>query len=99
MLHLVIDFKHAIQDVIPFCKFVETIKPVLAQAGAGEYLGDDMAIDGGDAEAFFSCPDANVLFNILEPHLRGLSFMRQAKVTLVFGQLDSGADSRQVILD
>jgi hypothetical protein len=99
MEHLVVDFKHDIEDIIPFSEFVKNIKLVLAQAKVGEYLNDDMAIDGGDAEAFFSCPDARILFKFLEPHLRRLSFMHQAKVTLVFGPLDSGSETIQIVLD
>ncbi len=50
MEHLAIYFKHDIRDIIPYSKFIMKIRPALEQSGVGEYLGDDMAIDGGDAE-------------------------------------------------
>lgn len=99
MQHLIINFTHQIQDVIPFCQFIEGIRPVLSEAKIGHYVGDDMAIDGGDAEAIFSGADARSLLSFLEPHLRKLPFLRNAQVTLVFGALDSGAESCQLTLN
>jgi hypothetical protein len=96
--HLVLDFKHDIRDVIPYSNFIQEIRPVLSETRTGEYLGDDMAIDGGDAEAVFSSADARALFTLLEPRLKMLPFMRAARVTLVFGELDSGAESCQLTI-
>ena len=91
MEHLVIYFRHDIRDVIPYSKFIEATRGVLAENGLGEYLGDDMAIDGGDAEGVFAAPSATRLLKFLTDDLAKLQFMKGAKVTLVYGELGTGA--------
>ena len=92
MQHLVIEFQHRIEDVIPYCEFIKMLRPQLEKGGFGSYVGDDMAIDGGDAEATFVGGDARKLFNFVAPQLETLPFMSGAKITLVFGPLESGAE-------
>ena len=91
MEHLVIEFKHDIKDLIPYCKFIERIKNDLLTKNIEKYLGDDMAIDGGDAEAIFSCQNAKLFFEKIKSELVAQSFMSGAKVSLVFGELESNA--------
>lgn len=91
MEHVTICFTHGVRDIISYCEFIEKICPILAKSGVGKYLGDDMAIDGGDAEAIFSCQSSQTLFDIISGYLEPLPFMRGAKVTFVFGELDSDA--------
>lgn len=93
--HLVIYFEHGIRDIIPYSEFIAGIRPTLKDRGLGEYLGDDMAIDGGDAEGVFSCSSARGLFHFLKEPLSKLNFMTGAKVTLIFGELESGAPTHE----
>lgn len=98
MEHLVIYFYHNIGDIVPYCDFVRKIRPELEINGLGQYLGDDMAIDGGDAEAIFSCISAKELFEFLKEDIAKLQFMRGAKVTFVFGELDAEAKEESIYL-
>lgn len=98
MEHLIVYFKHSLRDVIPYSEFIVNIRSTLKERGLGEYLGDDMAIDGGDAEGIFSCVSARDLFKVLQGPLSRLRFMKGAKVTLVFGELESGAPSDEFFL-
>lgn len=91
MEHVTIYFRHGIRDVIPYSKFIQKVRPILEQGRIGVYLGDDMAIDGGDAEGVFSCASARTLFDIIRADLDELPFMRGAKVVFVFGEQDSDA--------
>lgn len=91
MQHVVLYFKHDIQDIIPYCEAVKRIRQVLSDTGTGEYVEDDMAIDGGDAEAVLRGSSADVLYETISPVLKELSFMQGASVTLVYGSLDSGS--------
>lgn len=92
MEHLIIYFKHGIRDVRPYMQFIEEQRGKLAVNELGEYLGDDMAIDGGDAEAVFAARDARLLFGFLKQDLAKLNFMKGARVTLIHGELGTGAD-------
>ncbi len=67
MQHVVLYFKHDIQDIIPYSNAVTQIRQLLADTGAGEYVEDDMAIDGGDAEAVLRGPNADTLYEAISP--------------------------------
>jgi hypothetical protein len=67
----------------------------LEKANLGEYLGDDMSIDGGDAEGTFAGPDARALYKFLHPEFAKLTFLRGGKVTLVFGPISSDSESEE----
>ena len=99
MEHIVIYFKHGIRDIIPYSEFIERVRPNLLKNGLGEYLGDDMAIDGGDAEGVFSCTNAAALFEHLRTDLCQLSFMKGAKITFVFGSIDTDAPQKEFMFD
>ena len=96
--HLVLYFRHDIRDIVPYCEFIEEIRPILEKAQLGEYLGDDMAIDGGDAEATFVGPDVNALYEFLLSRLAKLDFLHGAKVKLVFGPVDTDCESEERVL-
>jgi hypothetical protein len=98
MEHLVLLFRHNIRDVIPYCQFIERVKPQLNEKQLGEYIGDDMAIDGGDAEAVFASSNVRALYEFLAPQLRQLPFMREAQVKLIFGPLEGDAAQQDHVL-
>lgn len=98
MEHVVIYFMHGIRDIIPYSDFILKQRNVMAESGLGEYLGDDMAIDGGDAEGIFAGPSATKLFEFMKQDLYALPFMKGAKVTLVFGELDEGNPSEEFFI-
>lgn len=75
MQHLIFEFNHQIEDVIPFCEFIQTLKPKTQVHDIGSYLGDDMSIDGGDAEATFECRDAKMLLSLSYLCLSSFLFM------------------------
>lgn len=93
MQHLILHFTHAIGDIIPWCAFVEELRPQLARSGVGEFESDDMVIDGGDCEAVFRGLDAKALFTAFLPHF--LLQKPTTKVVLVVGEL-GGSSEQQV---
>jgi hypothetical protein len=98
MQHLIFAFEHRIEDIIPYSEFVQKLRPLLHANKLGSYVGDDMAIDGRDAEAVFAGDDVQALFAFVAPRLKQLPFMRDATATLVLGALDCGAETWTVLL-
>lgn len=98
MQHLILYFKHSIEDIIPWCAFIEKLRPQLAVSGAGEYESDDMAIDGSDCEAIFRGTEAKKLFAVLLPHFKSLPLLRKptTRIELVFGEIE-GFSERQTV--
>lgn len=96
MQHLILHFTHAIEDIIPWCNFIEELKPQLARSGVGQFDNDDMAIDGGDCEAVFRGLDARELLAVLHPHFRSLAFLQKptTRVELIFGELGSSSEQQ-----
>lgn len=101
MQRLILYFQHGIEDIIPWCAFIEELRPQLVQLGVGKFDSDDMAIDGGDCEAIFQGTDVEELFAVLLPHFRSLPFLRKAttRVELIFGEIDSDAERKTVGLE
>ena len=98
MEHLVIYFRHGIRDIIPYSEFISKYRNSMVECGIGEYLGDDMAIDGGDAEGVFAGPSSKELFAFIRQDLCALPFMKGAKVTLVFGELDENSHREEFFI-
>ncbi len=100
MQHVIIDFKHKIQDLIPWSEFIQRLRAELNTNGIGEFIGDDMAIDGGDCEAVFCGADADALWEYLWPQLLPLSFINAAttRINLVYGALESSARTKSFSL-
>lgn len=94
MQHLILHFTHTIEDIIPWCTFIEELQPHLAATGVGQFDSDDMAIDGGDCEDVFQGLDAKALFAVLLQPLRSLAFIQKptTRVVLIFGELDSASE-------
>lgn len=79
MQHVVLYFRHDIRDIIPFSDAVKRLRELLADTEIGEYVEDDMAIDGGDAEAVLCGADADLLYETILPVLKELPFMKGIK--------------------
>ena len=98
MEHFAIYFQHGIRGVIPYSEFIVRTRDAMAERGIGVYLGDDMAIDGSDAEGIFSGTSAEAIFEFIREDLSSLTFMKGAKVTLIFGELDAGSRREQFFI-
>ncbi|MBT2326937.1 hypothetical protein J7E62_32070 [Variovorax paradoxus] len=100
MQHLVVFFDHRLHDLVPWCEFIRELGPLLAESETGEFIGDDMAIDGGDCEAVFKGPDAKALLDFLLPRLQSLPFPNNpsTRIELVYGELESVAPRKSFAL-
>ena len=98
MQHLVLYFRHETQDIIPYSTAVKRIRQLLAETGVGEYVEDDMSIDGGDPEAIMQGPSADTIFATISPVLKELKLLRSAKITLAYGPLSAGAKEKTFLV-
>ena len=67
------------------------MEKAISEAKAGEYDGNEIAVDGSDGSLFMYGPDADRLLEVIEPIIRASSFMKGAQVRRRYGGVKSGA--------
>ena len=74
------------------------LEAAITAAKAGEYDGNEVAVDGSDGTLYMYGPDADRLFRVVEPILKATPYMNGAKVTLRFGPPADGVREREVTI-
>ena len=95
---VIINFKYGSTDLKPLFQLESSLEKAIAEAGAGQYDGNEVASDGSDGTLYMYGPDAEALFLVVSPVLSTASFMRGASVTLRFGPPQQGTPQRVVQL-
>jgi hypothetical protein len=78
-------FEYGSTDLSALFSVEEALERVIADAGVGEFDGNEIATDGSDGTLFMYGPDADALFAAIRPTLEGVSFMNGARVVLRYG--------------
>lgn len=95
---LIVSFNRPGIDLEALHALEEHLSRALVEAGAGEYDGNEIAIDGSDSSLFMVGPDANALFAIAEPILRESPLMQGATIRVRYGPpSDLSIETRHVI--
>jgi len=87
---LIVHFRYGSKDLGPLFELEEALDDALAGGGAGEYDGNEMAVDGPDGVLFMYGPDADRLFDVVAPILRREAFMRGARIRKRYGPPEDG---------
>jgi hypothetical protein len=85
-------------DLEPLFALERQLESRIAAAGAGEYDGNEVAVDGSDGTLYMYGPDADKLFAAIRPALEACSFMKGAVVKLRYGPPADGVLEREVRL-
>jgi hypothetical protein len=89
-------FEYGSTDLSRLFSVEETLERVIADAGVGEFDGNEIATDGSDGTLFMYGPDADALFTAIRPTLEAVPFMSGARVVLRYGP--PGADAAEQTL-
>jgi hypothetical protein len=76
----------------------ERLEAAIADAGVGEFDGNEVATDGSDGTLYMYGPDADALFAVVRPALDATDFMRGARVRLRYGPPEDGVREVEVVL-
>jgi hypothetical protein len=71
----------------------------ITAAGAGEFDGDELAVDRCEGSFYMYGPDAEALFAVVRPILAGAACLHETRVTLRFGPPHEGVPERILALD
>ena len=86
---LTVRFKYPKAELDSLYELEERIAEALDEAGAGDYDGCEMSIDGSGGEMTMTGPDAHALYEAVEPVLATARFMRGADAELRLGPGES----------
>ncbi len=82
---VIVHFNYGHKDWSPLFEFETALEEAIAKAGAGEYDGNELAVDGSDGSMYMYGPDADKLFAVVKPHLLAASLLKNVVVTLRYG--------------
>lgn len=80
-------------DLTPLFALERQLEAAIAAAHAGEYDGNEVAVDGSDGTLYMYGPDADRLFAAIKPALEACAFMKGAVAKLRYGP--PAADTRE----
>lgn len=85
-------------DLDPLFALEEKLESAISAARAGEYDGNEVAVDGSDGTLYMYGPDADKLFAAVRSTLEACSFMKGAVAKLRYGPPGEGVPERNVLL-
>lgn len=85
-------------DLGPLFALERELESAIVAANAGEYDGNELAVDGSDGTLYMYGPDADKLFAAVKPALESCRFMKGAVVKLRYGPSGEGAPEREMRL-
>ena len=87
---VIVHFTYGTTNLEPLFELERKLEHAISEARAGEYDGNEVAVDGSDGYLYMYGPDADRLFEVIRPILEKSSFMRGAEVRKRYGPPQDG---------
>jgi hypothetical protein len=84
---VIVHFDYGNADWKPFFEFEKTLEDAISKSGAGDYDGNELAVDGRDGSLYMYGPDADKLFEVAKPILLSTALLKNITVTLRYGSV------------
>jgi hypothetical protein len=84
---VIVHFDCGHKDWKPFFQFEELLEDAIKKSGAGDYDGNELAVDGSDGSLYMYGPDADKLFAVAKPILLSTALLKNVTVTLRYGSV------------
>jgi hypothetical protein len=91
---VIVHFDYAADNLNPLHNLGEKLEAAIALAGVGEFDGNEIAVDLSDGSLYIYGPDADSLFQVVQPLLASAECLRNARVTLRYGPPKDGVRER-----
>ncbi len=95
---VIVHFNYGSTDLSRLFELEGKLEAAITAAKAGEYDGNEIAVDGSDGTLYMYGPDADRLFQVVEPILKITPFMSGAKVTVRYGPPTDGVREKEVTI-
>ena len=95
---VIVQFAYGSTDLSRLFALEERLEAAIAEAGAGEFDGNEVASDGSDGTLYMYGPDADKLFAAVRPTLESADFMRGARARLRYGPPEDCVREMEVVV-
>jgi hypothetical protein len=92
-------FNYGSRDLTRLFALEDKLEKAIAISGAGEYDGNEIAVDGSDGYLYMYGPDADRLFLVVKPILELTPFTKGAHVTKRYGPPQSSTKETHVVIN
>ena len=82
---VIVHFQYGSKNLDALFKAEDQLEAAIVKAEAGEMDGHEIATDGSDGTFYMYGPDADRLYNAVEPVLRSIPFLKGAQVIRRYG--------------
>jgi hypothetical protein len=96
---VIVHFDYGSKDLGPLFALEDQLISAIDSAGAGEFDGNEIAVDGSDGSLYMYGPNADQLFAVVRPVLEQSTAIRNAVATLRYGPPEDGVKSVEVRLE
>ena len=96
---VIVHFDYAADSLDPLHDLEEQLEEAIAEAGVGEFDGNEIAVGLSDGSLYMYGPDADALFTVARPLLAAAGCLRNARATLRYGPPQDGVRERVVAID
>ena len=87
---VIVHFQYGSTDLSRLFEVERKLESAISAAGAGEYDGNEVNVDGSDGFLYMYGPDADRLFEVVRPILESVPFMKGAVATKRYGPPEDG---------
>jgi hypothetical protein len=95
---VIVHFQYGSTDLSRIFALEEQIEQAIAEAGVGEFDGNELATDGSDGFLYMYGPDADALFGAVRLRLEAADFLQGARVKLRYGPPHDGVREVEIEL-
>lgn len=95
---VIVQFTYGKTDMQLIFDLESRLEEAIVKAGVGEFDGNDMAQDGSEGFLYMYGPDADKLFEVIEPILEDSDFLQGASAKIRYGPPEEGVPVKRLII-
>jgi hypothetical protein len=95
---VIVHFDYGQTDLSPLFELEDQLIAAIDAAGVGESDGNEVATDGSDGDLYMYGPDADKLFEAIQPVLESATCIHQTVATIRYGPPEDGVRERKVAI-
>lgn len=95
---VIVRFDYGQTDLSHLYELEDKLINAIETAAAGEFDGDEIAVDGSDGTLYMYGPSADRLFEVVRPVLASATCIRNAVATIRYGSPENGVGEKKVAI-